>query len=67
MGAAFGLRDDIIDEAEFLKIDGGYAEGLGGLGGESAVFPKNASASFGRDDRVVAVFQDENTIGHTDA
>lgn len=50
VGASLGFGHDVINQAEFLEIDGGYAEGLGGLGGKGAIFPENASASFGRDD-----------------
>jgi len=67
MSAAHGLGNNFIDQAEFEKILGGDAEGFGGLGGKGTIFPKNAGASFGRNDGVVGVFQNENAVGHPDA
>ena len=53
--------------AEFEQVFGGELERRGGLGGVGAVFPENRGATFGRDDGVIGVFQNEHAVADADA
>src|SRR5690349_12082297 len=52
VGAAFGLGDDLVDEAELEGGLGGEAEGHGGFVSLFGGSPEDGGAAFGRNDRV---------------
>ncbi len=67
MRAAKRFGDDFVHNFQFHQIFGRKFEGGGGLRRIRAIFPQNGGATFGRDHRVVRVFQNQDAVAHTDA
>ena len=67
MRAAERLRDHVVDELEPMQPLGRDAHGLRRELRLVGALPENAGAAFGRDHRVVAVFENQHAVGHADA
>src|SRR5215469_2140360 len=67
MGPAERFRDNFIDQTQLFQIVGGELQRLGRLRGVTSVLPQNRGTAFRADNRIIRVFQHENTIGNSDA
>jgi hypothetical protein len=67
MRAAEGFGNNVVDELEFEKMFGSNFEGFGGFRGGSAIFPENRSTTFGADDRIIGVFENQDAVGDANA
>ena len=67
MGGSQRLADHFIDDAQFQQIFAGESQGPGGLIGVLDVFPENAGATLGADDRIVGELQYRDVIADADS
>ena len=64
MGAALGLRYDVVNDAQREKVRRRQLHELAGLGAAGSVFPQDGGKAFGREDGVHGVFQHEHPVGN---
>lgn len=61
------LRDHLVDDPEILKMVCAHFQSFGGGGRGRAILPKDGRTALGRDDRVIAVLEDQDAVGHADS
>ena len=67
MCAAERLGDDFVDDTEFEQIAAGKLQRAGSLIGVLLMFPQNAGAALGADDRIVGVLQDGDVVANANS
>src|ERR1700685_913021 len=64
MRAAGWLLDDLIDDPETQEVRRGDLQTRGGFVRFGPILPENGGTTFGRDDAVRSVLENEDPVGH---